>query len=124
MAGEVWTLPAQVLKVVDGDTLELRYNLGFSLLRTARGRLAGVNTAETFGVDPRKAAAAQGRAEAEWVRAWVLSGVVGFAGNWPFVVSCEGFDKYGRDLVRVQRRNDGSDLAGAIIAAFPTARMG
>ena len=55
MAGEIWTLPAQVLDVVDGDTLTLNYNLGFQINRRARVRLAGVNAAEVFGVDPRNA---------------------------------------------------------------------
>ena len=55
MAGEVWALPVAVVQVVDGDTLELNYNLGFNMRRTARARLLGVNTAEVFGIDPRTA---------------------------------------------------------------------
>lgn len=124
MAGEVWTLPAKVLQVVDGDTIEIAYNLGFNLGRTGRGRLRGVNTAEVFGVDPRTARAVEGRKQAEWVRAWVAQGVLGFKGNWPFLAACEGFDKYGRDLVRLERRSDGAQLAAAIVAEFPSARMG
>lgn len=124
MAGEVWTLPVEVVQVVDGDTLELNYNLGFNMRRSARARLLGVNTAEVFGVDPRTAKSAEGQKQAEWVRAWLAAGAAAYKGNWPFLASCEGFDKYGRDLVRVIRRSDGVDLAGAIIAEFPGARMG
>ena len=124
MAGEVWTLPAKVLQVVDGDTIEIAYNLGFNLGRTARARLLGVNTSEVFGVNPRSALAVEGRKQAEWVRAWVAQGVLGFKGNWPFMATCEGFDKYGRDLVRLERRSDGAQLAGAIVAEFPSARTG
>ena len=124
MAGEIWTLPAQVLDVVDGDTLTLNYNLGFQINRRARVRLAGVNAAEVFGVDPRKAEAVEGRKQAEWVRGWVALGMERFAGSWPFLVACDGFDKYGRDLVRVQRRADGNWIAADLIAQSPGVRMG
>jgi endonuclease YncB( thermonuclease family) len=121
VAGEVWALPVAVVQVVDGDTLELNYNLGFNMRRSARARLLGVNTAEVFGVDPRTAKAAEGHKQAEWVRAWVAAGAAAYKGSWPFVASCEGFDKYGRDL---ERRSDGAQLAAAIVAEFPSARMG
>lgn len=124
MLGEVWTLPAMVFAVIDGDTLELNYNLGFNMRRTGRARLLGVNTAEVFGVDPRTARAVEGRNQSEWVRAWVAQGVLGFKGNWPFLAACEGFDKYGRDLVRLERRSDGAQLAPALIEAFPVVRSG
>lgn len=124
MAGEVWTLPVAVVEVVDGDTLELTYNLGFNMRRSARARLLGVNTAEVFGVDPRTAKAAEGHKQSEWVRAWVAAGAAAYKGSWPFVATCEGFDKYGRDLVRLERRIDGAQLAASIVAEFPAARMG
>lgn len=124
MAVEVWTLPVAVVEVVDGDTLELNYNLGFNMRRAARARLLGVNTAEVFGVDPRTARAVEGRKQSDWVRQWVAAGVLAYKGNWPFLASCEGFDKYGRDLVRLERRSDGAQLAAAIVAEFPAARMG
>ena len=124
MLGEVWTLPATVVAVIDGDTLELNYNLGFNMRRSARARLLGVNTAEVFGVDPRTARAVEGRNQLEWVRAWVAQGEKGHPGNWPFLASCEGFDKYGRDLVRLERRSDGAQLAPALIGSFPAVRSG
>ena len=124
MAVVVWALPCAVVPVVYGDTLELNYSRGFNMRRTARARLLGVNTAEIFGVDPRTAKAAEGHKQSEWVRAWVAAGVAAYKGSWPFVASCEGFDKYGRDLVRLERRSDGAQLAAAIAAEFPAARMG
>lgn len=124
MAAENWTLPAQVVKVVDGDTLELNYNLGFNLRRTSRARLLGINTAETFGVDPRTAAAVEGRQQAEFTKEWVGQGLLGFVGQWPFLVTCHGFDKYGRDLVVVERRNDGKVLSYSLAETFPSVRRG
>lgn len=124
MSGEVWTLPAKVLQVVDGDTIEIAYNLGFNLGRTGRGRLRGVNTAEVFGVDPRSAAAADGKKQSAFTADWCAHGLRGFDGNWPFLVSCFGFDKYGRDLVEITRRLDGVELRTALVEAFPLVRIG
>lgn len=41
---------AEVLKVVDGDTIELLIDLGFSVWVKTKARLYGVNTPEKFGV--------------------------------------------------------------------------
>lgn len=42
---------AQVLKVVDGDTLDLRVDLGFRIFTNIRGRLLGVDTPERGRTD-------------------------------------------------------------------------
>lgn len=108
MAGEVWALPCAVVQVVDGDA-EL---ITTSALTCAAPRALAcwVNTAEVFGVDPRTAKAAEGHKQAEWVREWVAAGAAAYKGSWPFLATCEGFDKYGRDLVRLERRNVGRSL--------------
>jgi len=41
----------EVLRVVDGDTLDLEINLGFSISITSRIRLAGINAPETRTLD-------------------------------------------------------------------------
>lgn len=41
---------AKVTRVVDGDTLDLDIDLGFSVTFNIRVRLLGVDTPETFGV--------------------------------------------------------------------------
>ena len=41
---------AQCVKVVDGDTIELLFDLGMSQYRKERVRIYGINTPEIFGV--------------------------------------------------------------------------
>jgi endonuclease YncB( thermonuclease family) len=51
----------EVIRVVDGDTIDLRLSLGFGLTAAFRFRLAGVDAAEIFGskAEPRGQEAAQ-----------------------------------------------------------------
>ena len=42
----MWTYQAHVLKVVDGDTIDVHIDLGFSIWFKTRMRLLGVDTAE------------------------------------------------------------------------------
>lgn len=41
---------AQVTRVVDGDTIDLEFDLGFNVKISERVRLLGVDTPETYGV--------------------------------------------------------------------------
>ncbi len=41
---------AKLIKVVDGDTLDVQIDLGFNIFQNIRVRLLGVNTPETYGV--------------------------------------------------------------------------
>ena len=41
---------AKVLRVVDGDTLDIEFDLGMHVKRTERVRLHGIDTPETYGV--------------------------------------------------------------------------
>lgn len=54
MAGEVTSIPykyrARLLKIIDGDTLEVEIDLGMLVFHRTRLRLLGINTPETFGV--------------------------------------------------------------------------
>lgn len=47
----LYTYKAQVLHVVDGDTVDLHVSLGFEMYHKARFRLLGVNTPESYGKD-------------------------------------------------------------------------
>jgi endonuclease YncB( thermonuclease family) len=57
----------EVIRVVDGDTLDLRLSLGFGLTAAFRFRLAGVDAAEIFGAkaEPR------GREAVRFVTDWL-----------------------------------------------------
>jgi micrococcal nuclease len=41
-----WTVPATVLKVIDGDTMRLQLDLGWSIYRVERCRVAQINSPE------------------------------------------------------------------------------
>jgi len=44
-----WKYRAQLLEVVDGDTMDLNLDLGFKTYKRVRIRLNGVDTAEIYG---------------------------------------------------------------------------
>jgi micrococcal nuclease len=48
--GEDYVREAKLLRVVDGDTLDLEIDLGFKCYQHIRVRLKGVNTPEIYGV--------------------------------------------------------------------------
>lgn len=58
---------AEVVRVVDGDTIDARLSLGFGITATFRFRLFGVDTAESFG----RAAEPAGKVAAEFTSAWL-----------------------------------------------------
>lgn len=41
-----WTVPATVLRIVDGDTISLRLDLGWRITFEANARLLGINAPE------------------------------------------------------------------------------
>ena len=51
-----YTFKAEVVKVVDGDTIDCLVHLGFHVTTMQRFRLFGINTPETRGVERSKAA--------------------------------------------------------------------
>lgn len=99
----MWTYPARVRRVIDGDTLELDIDLGFHVGYRCSVRLAGVNCPEPD--EPGGAAAAGYVVE-------VLAGA-----NDRVIVHTQrdpdrSFARYVADV-----SVSGSDLAGLLIAA-------
>lgn len=91
----VWTVPATVLRVVDGDTLMLKLDLGWHISYEARCRLIGVNAPEI------------GTEEGQAAKRWVID-KLGFGGpesvaGWTVEVTLvsHALDKYGRPLGQV-----------------------
>ena len=81
---------ARVLKVVDGDTLDLSIDLGFNIWITQRCRLLGIDTPETRTLDSaEKVLGLKAKA--------VLEGLVQTAKTVTVRTAKE--DKYGRVLV-------------------------
>lgn len=109
-----WIFPAHCVRVVDGDTLDLVFDLGFRIQRTARVRLAEVDTAEVYGPN----ASAEGEVQEQFVREWLAEAEGQGGGPWPLTVRTEkDTGKYGRYLATVERP-DGERLAEALRAEF------
>lgn len=117
-------LGVTVESVVDGDTLHLAYSLEFGLVRRARARLFGVNAGEIFGEAAGSPARVEGEKHARFVREWVAAGAAPPRTAWPFIAVVHGPDKYGRDLITLERVKDGQVLNRALIDAFPAVGSG
>lgn len=93
---------ARVLRVVDGDTLDLMVDLGFSTYRKIRCRLHGLDTPEVYGVKKDSLEYQAGKRASDFVRAWVAA-----QGAVVLIRSAKGSrlvkadDKYGRYVVIV-----------------------
>lgn len=79
----------EVLRVIDGDTLSLRFPLPFHITVSQTVRLAGINTPEVVGTDR-----AAGLAAADFLR-------VLLSGSPPLIVQTLKTEKYGRLLAHL-----------------------
>jgi micrococcal nuclease len=93
MLESLYHYKATVIKVVDGDTIDVRVDLGFNVFHKVRLRLMGLNTAELRSANLEEKA--EGLAAREYVKAW--------------------FDKRGYDVV-VNTVMDKSEKYGRILA--------
>jgi len=124
-----WTFPAQVTDIVDGDTLDLTFDLGFSThLEARRIRLLGVDTAEVYGVAHSSAQYETGVKHTQWVMNWIEAAMSGATDQeFPFeVVTIPDGDrpstgKYGRYLGVIYRTTDAACLQTDLITEFPNA---
>ena len=103
----MWTYQARLLRVVDGDTVDLILDLGFDIHLNQRVRLAGLNAPEmnTPG----------GRIAKEWVANWFQAFNVG---PWPYTATTQpgpARDKYGRWIADIRAAD--SHLNAALLAA-------
>jgi micrococcal nuclease len=96
----MWEYQAKVLRVVDGDTLDLMIDLGFRVFAKHRVRLHGIDTPETYGVKKESEEYKAGMAAKEFVESWLRN-----EGGEVLIRSHDGgtprAGKYGRWLVDV-----------------------
>jgi micrococcal nuclease len=88
---------AQVLRVVDGDTVDFLVDLGFMVHVKVRARLVGVNTPEVYGVKKDSDEYAAGQVASQVTRLW-------FVNNCPdgtCVIRTQKTGKYGRWIAEV-----------------------
>ena len=97
----------EVVKIVDGDTLDVVLDLGFSVRVKSRVRLAGIDTPEMASKDLGDRERA--RAARQFVQAWIAQG-----GQLRARTTKD--DKYGRMLAELVRE-DGATITDALLDA-------
>lgn len=92
-----WLWRARVVRVIDGDTLDLEIDCGFHAVRTERVRLLGVNAPEMKG-DTKTAGVEAKRTVMAWCDQLEL-----FCGEgeWPYLAETFKADAFGRYLARI-----------------------
>jgi micrococcal nuclease len=98
-----WVFPAQLIRVIDADTLVLRLDCGFNTYRIDHIRLLGVNAPEVRGVSK-----VAGDAATEYVRQWMSA--AGAMVGWSLIVQTHKSDDFGRYLALVFRLSDSACL--------------
>jgi len=99
---------AQVLKVIDGDTIDLMIDLGFDIHHKIRVRLYGVNTPESRTKDA--AEKEMGLKAKSFTKDWLDRH------RWVFVNTIpDKNDKYGRILARIYSSDQINDAKTACL---------
>lgn len=112
---------AKRTNIVDGDTIDLDIDLGFSMVRSStRVRLQGIDTHEIFFVDSDSEEYKKGVREAEFVEEWFEAAEEEYDGEYPIEVDTKRDikGKFGRYIAKIRRRSDGSDLSEDLIDEF------
>jgi micrococcal nuclease len=108
MPQHTWVFPAQLVRVVDADTLIARLDCGFNTYRVDHLRLLGINAPETRG-----ATKAAGDAATVYAASWLASAT----GDWPLLVETHKSDVFGRYLARVWRIVDAACLNDDLVTS-------
>ena len=87
----MWEYRAKLIKVIDGDTLDMEIDVGFHGRQIERVRLLGVNTPERGQIDWQFAI----ETTKDWLVDWQ------YMGEWPFTIRTEKSDSFGRYLAMI-----------------------
>lgn len=114
------TLDVERSGVVDGDTLDLRVDLGFYTDRRIRVRLKDVDAHEIYGTKHGSEEYELGMEQYKFVQDWIEKSRREHDGFWPLIVSTEkNTGKYGRWIGDVERKCDKESLSEALIEEWP-----
>lgn len=94
-----YTYHAQVTRWVDGDTVDLRVDLGFRMYAETRFRLYGIDTPE--------------RGQAGWAESGDVARQLAPVGTWVVAKTYKDGDKYGRWLALIE--NQSGDLVNQML---------
>ena len=98
----VWTVPGIVIRVVDGDTIRLHLDLGWSVYTEQNCRLIGVNAPEM--------STEAGSAARAWATMILPVGL-------PVTFVSRRLDKYGRPLGQILYGTTNADFGSDLLAA-------
>lgn len=113
----VWHFPVRLDRVVDGDTIDVRCDLGFNCFRDVRLRLYGIDTGEIFGSKRGSEEYERGKAHQAFVRDWFESRDTD-GDAWPYrAYTLKEPGKYGRWLADVVDQ-EGDSLVAALLTEF------
>jgi len=109
----MWEYRARLEEVVDGDTIDLKLELGFDTYKIIRVRLKGVDTAEIFGVEHDSDGYERGMQQKRFVEEFLEADE-----EWPIkFISKERKGKFGRWLGDMEV--DEELLTEALIREWP-----
>ena len=108
----MYTYSAELIRVIDGDTLDLRFDLGFDISKVHRVRILGINAPETRTKDLEEKA--RGLAAKEFLRELLPLGdkkvyVRSVKKNWK-----KSKDSFGRYLAHIATE-EGYDIGKKMI---------
>jgi micrococcal nuclease len=109
--------PAQLEEVVDGDTVDLRVDLGFKTYKKIRVRIRGIDTREVYGVSDDIESYEIGKEQSQFAKEFLSQG----ESKWPLTLRTYEEQKgaYGRWIGDVVV--DGYSYAEAVLAEWPDA---
>lgn len=111
-----WTYRASLNEVIDGDTVDLRVDLGFKTYKNVRVRVESTDTAEIFGVHKQSTEYKQGMRHKEYTAEYLDTDS---DEEFPLLLHTKGeTGKYGRWIGDIQ--NPPSDtLTAELHSEFP-----
>ena len=113
---EDWVRKARVVRVVDGDTVELDVDLAFKVHLVDKFRLAGVDTPEVYGVKKDSESYLKGKAASAFTTKWLEDN--DDAERNVFIISEKDTGKYGRWIVTIfPASGTGTSLNQALLDA-------
>ena len=117
---DLWVVPARVVNVVDGDTIDAVGDLGFFVSKELRLRLLGVDTSETYGVEEGSEEYAEGIEHKQFTADWLDAGDTDREYPFELIVTKEK-GVYGRWIGDVRRLSDDRSLVADLLDEFGTA---
>lgn len=107
----MWEYRARLVRIVDGDTLEVEIDVGFHGKQTEQLRLLGVNTPELKGTSREAGLRAK-----EFVRIWLVNAVtMAVNKDWPLIIQTQKDDAFGRYLATVFASSNMASLNEGLI---------